>query len=149
MAYKLGATDGKLYYNTASYASPTWDLVPNVDDLTLDIESDESDVSNRTMGGFEAIMPGLHKVTVEFGMVYDPSDTDYTTLRDAHLARTLKEYAVADGLIASNGTQYLRLHAYVVKSGVNQALREGMKVPIKLRPGYSSNANPAWVTVSA
>ena len=149
MGFKLGATDGKLYLNTGTYGSPTWDLIPNADDVNFPIESDEADTSNRAAGGFETIIPGLHKITVEFGMVYDPADTDYTTIRDAHLARTLKEWGVADGLIATNGTQYLRLHAYVVKSGVNQPLREAMKVPVTLRPGYSSNANPAWVTVSA
>ena len=147
MAYKLGL-EGKTYRNTGTYGTPVWDEIPNVVDADLSLEAEEADMTNRAMGGFEAILPSIIKATVEAEMLYDPADTDWTTLLAAFLARTLKEYAVADGAIATVGTQYFRAHMYITKFGRSEKLREGMRSPLTLRPGYSSNANPAWVTVS-
>lgn len=147
MAYKLGL-EGKLYVNTGTYGTPVWDEIPNIVDCDIALEADEADMSNRSSGGWEMILPSMKKATIEAEMIYDPADTDWVLIRDAWINRTLKEYAVADGAIATTGTQYLRLHAYVTKFGRKEPLREGMKSPITLRPGYSTNANPAWVTVS-
>jgi len=50
MALRLGL-DARLYRNTGSYASPTWNFVQNVKDLTLNLEVGEADVSTRGTGG--------------------------------------------------------------------------------------------------
>ena len=44
MAVKLGL-DAKLFHNTGSYATPTWDEITNVRDLTLNLEAGEADVT--------------------------------------------------------------------------------------------------------
>lgn len=147
MTYKLGL-EGKLYINTGSYGTPVWDEIPNVIDCDIALDKDEADMSNRSSGGWEMMLPTLKKGAVEFEMNYDPADADWVLLRDAYINNTLKEYAVADGAVATSGTQYLRLHAYVMKFGRSEKLREGMKTPVTLKPGYSSNANPAWVTTA-
>ena len=43
MPVKLGL-DAKLFQNTGTYATPTWDEITNVRDLTLNLEAGEADV---------------------------------------------------------------------------------------------------------
>jgi hypothetical protein len=148
MAYKIGF-EGILYRNTGSYGSPTWDAIPNVKDVELTMEREEADTSNRAGGGWETILPGLKKATIEGEMNYDPADTDWVAMQAACYAGTLIEYGMADAAIASAGTQYFRAHCYITKFGRRESLREAMTTPFTLRPGFTSSANPAWVTVSA
>ena len=52
MPAKLGL-DAKLYRNTGTFAAPTWDIIGNVKDLTLNLETGEADVSTRANKGAE------------------------------------------------------------------------------------------------
>ena len=51
MSVKLGL-DARPYRNTAAYASPTWNEVKNVKDLTLSLEAGEADATTRGNGGW-------------------------------------------------------------------------------------------------
>ncbi len=53
MSVKLGL-DARLYRNTGTYASVTWNEVKNVKDLTLSLEAGEADVTTRGNGGWRA-----------------------------------------------------------------------------------------------
>ena len=63
MAVKLGL-DAKLFHNTGSYATPTWDEITNVRDLTLNLEAGEADVTTRGNAGWRATVsvPGSGSV---------------------------------------------------------------------------------------
>ena len=80
MAIRLGL-NAKLYRNTGSYASPTWDEIGNVKDVTLNLESAEADVTVRANNGWRATVPTLKEASVEFEMVWDTEDDDFTAIR--------------------------------------------------------------------
>jgi hypothetical protein len=139
--------NGKLYRNTGTYGSPTWNEVPNVKDLSVSIEKGEADASTRE-SSWKQVRGSLKDATIEFGMVYDTGDVDWTALRDAFLNSTPVELAIADGAIATNGTQYLRVSVEVMKFSTTQALAEVFTTDVSCKPTRADNA-PAFVTVSA
>lgn len=145
MAAKLGL-DCKLYRNTGSYASPTWDLVGNVKDLTLSLEKSEADVTTRANGGFRATVGTLKDATVEFQMVADSSDTDFTAIQTAFFANTSIEFAILDGLVATTGSQGLRATMDILKFSRSEELENAVMFDVSIKPTYAANA-PAWWTI--
>jgi hypothetical protein len=146
MAIKLGM-DAKLYRNTGTYASPTWDLIGNVKDLTLSLETGEADVTTRGNGGWRATVATLKDGSLEFEMIWDTEDTDFTAIRTAFLGNTAVEMAVLDGLVATTGSQGLRASFMVTNFTRNEPLEEAITVSVSMKPTYSANA-PAWMTVA-
>jgi len=146
MAIRLGM-DAKLYRNTGTYASPTWDLIGNVKDLTLSLETGEADVTTRGNGGWRATVATLKDGSLEFEMIWDTEDTDFTAIRTAFLGNTAVEMAVLDGLVATTGSQGLRASFMVTNFTRNEPLEEAITVSVSMKPTYSANA-PAWMTVA-
>lgn len=139
----------KLYRNTGSYGSPTWTLVSNCADLSLDLQFSESDVSTREGAGWEWTEPGLLSAPLTWTMIYDNAETQFDAIRTAALARTAIEFAVADGLIATAGTNYIRAVCKIFGFPLNQPLTEGCKVEIVAKPARNSDGAPSHVEVSA
>jgi hypothetical protein len=134
--------EAKLYRNTGTYASPTWDEVKNVKDLSLGLEKSEADVSNRE-SGWEMIRGALKKATIEFQMIYDTADTDWTAFKNAFLNGTAVELAVMDGPIATAGSEGLRASFEVLKWSHSQNLEEALMTDISIKPTRADNP-PAW-----
>jgi len=149
MAAKLGL-DAKLYRNTGVFATPVWDLVGNVRDLTLSLEAGEADVSTRSNNGWRATVGTLKDASLEFEMVWDTADADFTAIRDAFLNNTNIEFAVMDGLITgagSSGSQGLRATFRIASFSRNEALEEAITVSVAAKPTYAANP-PSWMTVA-
>jgi hypothetical protein len=149
MGVRLGL-DGKLYRNSGTYATPTWDLIGNVRDLTLNLESGEADVSTRGNNGWRATVSTLKDASLEFEMVWDTSDTDFTAVRDAYFENEFIEFAVMDGPISgpgSSGSQGLRALFRIGSFSRNEALEEAITVSVTAKPTYSINP-PSWMTIA-
>ena len=58
MAVKLGL-DAKLFRNTGTFATPTWNEITNVRDVTLNLEAGEADVTTRGNNGWRATVATL------------------------------------------------------------------------------------------
>lgn len=147
MAHVL-SEDAKLYYNTGSYATPTWTEITNVKDLTLNIDKGEVDLTTRGSGGFNEFGDGLIDASVEFNILWDSSDTAFTALRTAFFAKTAVECLVLDGDSTTTGNQGLRATMMVKSFTRNETLGEALMVDVTLRPVKNSDAAPAWFTVS-
>jgi hypothetical protein len=150
MAFVL-AENAKLYYNTGTYASPTWAEICNVKDLTLSLEKDEVDVTTRCSGGFKEYADGLLDANVTFNMLYDPSDAAFTALQTAFFAKTAVEVLVLDGpeTPASGDTsQGLRSTTMVKSFSRSESLGEALMTDVALRPVANDNAAPEWYSVS-
>ena len=149
MPAKLGL-DAKLYRNAGTYAAPTWDLIGNVRDLTLNLETGEADVSTRGNNGWRATVGTLKDASLEFEMVWDTADSDFGAVRDAFLNNNTVEFAVMDGLITgagSSGSQGLRATFRIASFSRNEALEEAITVSVTAKPTYSANP-PSWMTVA-
>jgi len=147
MGQKFGY-EAKLYRNTGTYASPVWNEVPNVKDLSVDIGADEADVSTRKNAGFKATAQGLKDAPVEFGMVWDTEDLDFSAFQDAFFDGTPIEVAVMDGDIAVAGSEGLRATMAVMGFSRNEPLGEALSVAVSLKPTYADNP-PEWHVVPA
>ncbi len=143
MSVKLGL-DAKLYRNTGSFASPTWNEVINVKDLTLNLEAGEADVTTRGNNGWRATVATLKDGSIEFEMVWDTEDLDFAAIRDTFLNRAAMEFAVMDGGIAVSGSQGLRATCMVTNFSRNESLEEAITVSVTVKPTYSVNA-PVWM----
>jgi predicted secreted protein len=150
------AENAKLFRNTGSNATPTWNEIPNVKDLTLAMEKDETDVTTRASGGWKEFVDGLIDGSVEFSMLYDSADADFTALQTAFFAKTPIEFAIMDGIITgagSTGNQGLRAFMMVKSFTRNENLGEALMVDVSLRPCKNSGGTagahvaPTWYTV--
>lgn len=91
-----------LYYNSASFASPTWVAV-NTRDMKKARARGEADVSNR--GSKEQLTePTLNKREYNFDIVTDQTDAAFVAIQTAYFARTAIEFALANGPIGTAGT---------------------------------------------
>jgi hypothetical protein len=146
MAVKLGM-DAKLYRNTGTFASPTWTEVPNVKDLTLNLEAGEADVTTRANDGWRATVATLKDGSIEFEMVWDTSDANFTAIQQAFFNNTSIEFAVMDGAIATSGSQGLRATMSITNFSRSEALEEAIMVSVTAKPTYATNA-PQWMTIA-
>ncbi len=146
MSVKLGL-DARLYRNTSVYASPTWNEVKNVKDLTLSLEAGEADVTTRGNGGWRATIATLKDGSLEFEMVWDTADDDFTAIRTAFLTNGSVEFAVLDGAVATTGSQGLRAAMAITNFSRSEPLEEAIKVSVTAKPTYSDHP-PEWMVTA-
>jgi hypothetical protein len=144
MSVKLGL-DAKMFRNTGTYATPVWNEIKNVRDVTLSLETGEADATTRGNNGWRATVATLKDGSVEFDMVWDSADDDFTAIRDAFLNKTALEMAVLDGDVAAAGSQGLRASFMVTNFSRNEPLEEAITASVTVKPTYSANP-PAWMT---
>lgn len=146
MGVKLGM-DAKLYRNTGTYASPTWNEVKNVKDVTLNLEAGSADVTTRGNGGWRANIATLKDASLEFEMVWDTADDDFAAIRTAFLGNSTVEFAVLDGPAATAGSQGLRATMAITNFSRAEPLEEAIKVSVTAKPTYADHP-PEWMTAS-
>ncbi len=144
MAVRLGL-DAKLYRNTGSIGSSLWVLISNVRDVTLNLETGEADVTTRGNDGWRATVGTLKDASIEFEMVWDTEDANFTAFKDAFFSGTPIELLVADGDITAAGAQGLRAVCRIITFTRSEALEEAITVSVNAKPTYSA-IPPAWVT---
>ena len=146
MGVKLGM-DAKLYRNTGSYETPTWDEVTNVKDVTLNLEAGEADVTTRGNAGWRANIATLKDASLEFEMVWDTADDDFTAIRQAFLSNGSVEFAVLDGDVETTGSQGLRATMAITNFSRSEPLEEAIQVSVTAKPTYADNP-PEWMSIS-
>jgi hypothetical protein len=143
MSIRLGM-DAKLFRNTSLPGSPTWVEVTNVKDLTLNLEKGEADVTTRANQGWRATVGTLKDASVEFQMVWDTDDADFTAIQEAFFGNTPIEFAVMDGPIDDATSEGLRATFDVFSFTRNEALEEAIMVDATIKPTYATTA-PEWI----
>lgn len=143
---KLGL-DCKLYRNTASWASPTWDLVDCVD-VTVNLDRNAVAAPSRA-SAWNKYLPGLKNMSLDVKLNADPADTDQAALQAAYEAGTVIGMAVADGAIATSGTKYLKGDYIVTKFQRGEPLEGVVPIDVTLQPAASSVNDPTFVTVGS
>lgn len=139
--------NGKLYYNSGTYASPTWVLIPNVGDIKMTDDAEVSDIGVRSMGGFSVAVAGLRKVSWETSSVYDPADTVQSALYTKYGARTPTEFLVLDQASGTAGSYGMRATCMITKFPRQEELSKAMMYEWGFTPTYAANA-PAAYTAS-
>jgi hypothetical protein len=135
-----------LYYNSATYGSPTWVLVTLARDVNINTTAEEGDSSSRVseLGTTE---PTLTRIAIDFELINDPANADIILLDTRFLAKTLTEFAFADGPIATTGTTYRRLETKLFEASEGQPLAGIGTRKYAAKPCYSTNVQWAKTTV--
>lgn len=88
MNFKLGM-DAKLYLGTSllsdteTVTTNTWTEQPNVKDVTISLETGETDVTTRANNGWRATAATLKNASIEFEMIWKPGDAGLAKIKDA------------------------------------------------------------------
>ena len=138
MAIVLGL-DAKLFRGTAGSRATT--EVTNVKDLTLNLESGEADVTTRATKGWKASAATLKEASLEFTILYDTEDADFTAFQAAYFGNTPLALFVSDGQDTAHG---LDADFSITAFSVEQPLEEAMSVSVTAKPTASTRA-PQWV----
>ena len=140
--------NGKAYRNVGgTYAAPTWSLIDNIRDVTLNLEKGEADVTTRGAQGWRLKAFTLKEGTLDFQMVWDTGDADFTAFKDAYFNDTPILCWFADGLAATTGSQGLKAWFSVGNFTRNEQLEEAMLVDVSLAPTFVSGEPPTWYVV--
>jgi hypothetical protein len=144
---KLGM-DAKLYFCAAGIGgTPTWSLLGNVKNVTLNLQKGEADVTTRANNGWKATAATLKEGTIEFEMVWDTTDAGFTAIKDAYFNNTPIGMAAMDGPIATTGSQGLWADCMITDFSREEPLEDAISVKVTAKPTYSANP-PIWKTIS-
>lgn len=128
--------DMLLYYDDAGgWETEDWTEIDDVRDLSAPDSFSEADVSRRA-SGLKQTEPGLRDVSIEFEMVYDPSDGGFAAIQAAYYGKTPIILALANDDITQNGTEFFAAECKILKFERNEPL-EGANT-------YSVMAKPCW-----
>lgn len=145
MTQRIGL-DAKLYYNSATYASPTWVEIDDAQDVTLTIEASEGEVKRRA-STFTEYIAALKDASIEFDLVNDASSSVQTALSNAFFNRTAIEVLALDGDVEDTGSEGLRMTCAVTNWSRNEPLEEVLTRSVTLRPTPNEDAVPEAVTI--
>jgi len=147
--------DCKLYNNTGTHASPTWNEVSIIKDLTLTLEQNESDITSRSGKGYVQTAGTLIDASVEFGVTWDPAGTDFGQFQDAFLNRAPLDIMILDGDRTTTGSEGLQAFFVVTSFTRNEAVAEVVSAEVTLKltknpreGGAEITDVPAWIVAS-
>jgi len=148
MAFVLGLSAQLGYDVTGLEDGEVFVVATNVRDLSLSMDKATDDVSIRGGNGFRQVVGTLRDGSVEFQIVYDTSDPTFTAFHNAFFidANRVIGLFVADGVLATIGTEGLKGDFMVTGFSVTQNLEEAVKVDITCQLTFSTFV-PVWFVV--
>lgn len=138
----------KIYHNTGSYATPTWDEMDWIRDVTLSLPTAAAEASNRAGGGWEEFIEGLISLTINCSADWDESNADQDVIKTAKTGRSGVEILCLDGDEGTSGNEGIRATCMVEDFERVEVLGESQKLNFSLRPRRNSDAAPAWYEVA-
>lgn len=148
---KLGL-DCRLYRNTGTSASPVWNEIVNVSDVTIPMSKGEAETSTRA-STWKTRRGTLKDASIDFTLRAVATDADYTALLNSYLNNSAIELLALDGPVATAGSQGLRAWCEVMNFQQTQALENavGFEVSCKPTPQFDNAGAlipPTWFTVA-
>jgi len=146
MSFTLGR-NCKLYYKTGGVAdSASFTEVTNIKDVTLNLTSDEADVTTRGSGGWKQTAQALRDASVSFEMEWDTSASDFQAFLDAFTGATTIGVAVMDGDYSTPGSEGFEADMTVTEFTRSEPLNDSAKASVTIKPTYSATA-PTWTII--
>ncbi len=144
---EVGYTEEIYYDADGDIASPTWVLIPGVQDVQENSAKNKSEIAERNVGtvGVEV----THTVySVDITITKRNGNTDYDALRAAYEAGTRIGLAVMSGPVATVGEKGFQSEAYIT-SWSGDGSHEGNSVSITIEPAANPTTAASVVTISA
>lgn len=121
--------------NSGSAGSPTWTGTQTwIKDLKASLSFDKADSTTRGTGGVKTQEPSLADIGISGNGMYLPADTQCAAFVAAAWARTIREYAISTGPIATAGSVYIRAYCGIFKLEADQQLSENQRFDFELAP---------------
>lgn len=137
MAANIVGILAKLYRNSATFGSPTWDEVPIVRNLTMNRKWDNGEVITRASRAKKGV-PTTIDLSLSGEIQAIPDNTDYLALRTAFLAGTSIDVLALTGAHSNNGEDGVRYEAMVEDMTQNQGADGALYDTFVLRPHAAS-----------
>ena len=125
-------------------AVATYTEVPVARDINVTVNSDKSEVSDRT-SAFKNYVAGGLDCEISTTLTYDSNDTTQSTIRNACIGRTRLVVGVFDGALLA-GAEGIAFDAYVFSTDIAQPLADGQTYSVTFAPA-SEGSVPAWTTL--
>jgi len=125
-------------------AVATYTEVPVARDINVTINSDKSEVSDRT-SAYKNYVAGGQDCEISTTLTYDSNDTTQSTIRNACIGRTRLVVGVFDGALLA-GAEGIAFDAYVFSTDIAQPLADGQTYSVTFAPA-SEGSVPAWTTL--
>lgn len=129
--------EGKTYRGTAGSTAAT--EITNIKNCTLQIDAGEADATTRASNGWKWTIPGLFDASIDFEMVVDTEDPNFTAIQTAFFARTPMAFLFLD----EEGGEGLDADFAIMGFSKPQETDQAQTVKVTLKPTYSTRA-PAW-----
>ena len=137
-------TDAKLYQGASGTALAALTEMSNVKDVNLSLDAGESDVTTRANSGWRATAPGLKEMTIEFEMVWKPSDAGFNAVKSAFLNGTVIELAALTQAREVPGAQGPKGSFSITSFSRSEPLEEAITVSVTAK----LNTYREWVEVA-
>jgi len=117
----------------------------NCTDVNLNLTAGEADVTTRANSGWKAVAATLKEASIDFEMLWKPSDAGFTAISEAWLNGDELSFACMDGDITTSGKKGLAANFMVTNFSRSEPLTEAIKVSVTIKPSSFTE----WYTVSA
>ena len=137
MANFVLGKDGKAYYNATPLTATgavTGSELDNIKDVNSDLSTGEADITTRANNGWEATAATLKKGTVNFKMVWKPSDAGFEAIQAAWEASGEIALMFLDGPVGTAGSQGISGNFTVTNFSRDEQLTEAMTVDVSVKP---------------
>jgi len=93
-----------LEYQTDGVAgSAGWEVLGIVQDVEVNLDATEIDVTTRASAGWKQYEPGLRDAQITFSMLFDKADEGYEAIRDAWESRSVIGLRALDAATSGEG----------------------------------------------
>lgn len=123
----------KLYYNSATYALPTWVEVPEAQDISFPFQTDQLEWLDRATE-FKQYVDGFTDIGFEFGLTYAAGNANHAALQAAAIARTEMDVCLMDQPVATSGADGFRMFALVSGFDTSLPIADKTEVSVVLKP---------------
>jgi hypothetical protein len=133
--------DCKLYFGdvpldgvTETAATMDWTELDNALDVNLNLSTGEADITTRANNGWKATAATLKEGSIEFEMLWKPTDAGFAAIIAAWLAGSEIPIAALDGAITVEGKKGLVSNCSVTNFSRSEPLEEAVKASVTLKP---------------
>ena len=122
------------YYNSGTYASPTWVEMKRAQDLSVSKGKGMADLKSRL--SLFAFKRGTFKeVSLTFGYLYKAgTDAVRSALLASYMNNTSIEILILDDIVTESGAAGVRLYVEVSKFDDDQAMENGVAIAVEASP---------------
>lgn len=142
----IRGVDCYTYRNTGSHSSPVLDVMPNVMGVKISQSYGESEIPSRAGQGDMMTEPTMRRRSAAWRMMYDPADTDFTTLQTAFENRTAIQFYFLDQISSTAGSAGPRFFAKIFKFDLDQDNDTIYGVDVEVKRCYDTNASGIYTT---